>query len=125
MKKLIYILLGIALLSSCKKEVEVIWKVSYVNTNMKQTPKGTEVATYYYFSCDYYTFVESMTDSTLVMSEFHKSYDDGYVIYECYQYQEAKDWGSDDRITYRSTFTNPYDVCYQLELIDENGNYLK
>ena len=124
MKKLLYILLSISLLSSCQKEPEIIWKVSYVNTNMKQTPKGTEVATYYYFSCDYYSFVESMTDSTIVIKDFHKSYNDGYVVYECYQYQYAKDWGSDERITYRSTFTNPFDVCLELGLIDENGDYI-
>jgi len=126
-----------------KKEIEeiddyIIWKVSYVASELKLKDyiysTSEEGCRCYYrpyeFNSTYFQFPSILTDSSVVMEEFHEFYNESYIAFEVYPLCFVGDWNKDLKkedgtlLTVRNESVDTWVVCQKLGLIDSTGHYI-
>ena len=122
---------------SCNKEETITWRVSYVSNIVAQD--NLRDWEHYHQTSTYYHGIPDGTDSLFVVQKFVDDYGDVPVVFAAYAYCLDKDWGRRpspafgedgyDRCQYkiecRNDKVSPYEVQYQLGLLDSNYHFVK
>ena len=131
-----FMLLIVIGLNSCKKQETITWKVSYVSDIVAQD--NLHDWEHYHQTSAYYHGIPEGADSTFVVNMFTDDYGDVPVVFAAYAYCLDKDWGREhspafneegyDRCQYklecRKDKVNPYEVQYQLGILDSNYHFV-
>ena len=130
--------ISLHLYSKDEKDTGIIWRVAYINTNLKlqdyvhsTSEKGCKCKYQpYEFNSGFYGLPDSTADSLAAINRFYEFKDRAtYVVYEAYPYCKEEDWYPIEnwrdrkKITVRSDLVDTWALCQKLGLIDSEGHY--